>query len=146
MNKNLSELRSEIDRLDRSIVAMINERYGYVRQVGEWKHANASEIYVPEREKALLEKLEGINDGPLKNETLRAIYREIMSGAIALESPVQIAFLGPENTFSHQAALSKFGSSVSYLAKNSIAEVFEAVDRGKADYGVVPIENSTEVS
>ena len=67
-----------------------------------------------------------------------------MSGAIALESPVQIAFLGPENTFSHQAALTKFGRSVNYLAKNSIAEVFEAVDRGKADYGVVPIENSTE--
>ncbi|EDM25839.1 chorismate mutase/prephenate dehydratase [Lentisphaera araneosa HTCC2155] len=144
MKKNLSELRSEIDRLDRSIVAMINERYTYVRQVGDWKHANSSEIYVPEREKALLEKLETINEGPLKNETLHAIYREIMSGAIALESPVKIAFLGPENTFSHQAALSKFGRSVSYMAKNSIADVFEAVDRAKVDYGVVPIENSTE--
>ncbi len=144
MKKDLSELRTEIDRLDRSIVAMINERYQYVKQVGEWKHANSSEIYVPEREKALLEKLQKINEGPLKNETLCAIYREIMSGAIALESPVSIAFLGPENTFSHQAALSKFGRSVNYDPKNSIADVFEAVDKGKADYGVVPIENSTE--
>ena len=144
MKKDLNQLRKEIDILDRELIGLINQRYELVKGVGQWKEDNSSEIYVPEREKALLEKLEGINQGPLQNTTLRAIYREIMSGALALESPLVIAYLGPENTFTHQVAISKFGRSVNYDPKNSIAQVFEAVEKGKASYGVVPIENSTE--
>ena len=141
---DLSGLRQQIDSLDEQIVSLINQRYKLVAEVGKWKNTNSHEIYVPEREKALLERLEGLNQGPLPNSTLRAIYREIMSGALALEYPLAIAFLGPENTFSNQAALSKFGKSVQYIPKNSIAEVFEDVEKQKVSYGVVPIENSTE--
>lgn len=141
---DLSGLRQQIDSIDEQIVSLINRRYELVGEVGKWKNSNAHEIYVPEREKALLERLEGLNNGPLPNRTLRAIYREIMSGALALEYPVAIAYLGPENTFSNQAALSKFGASVHYEPKNSIAEVFDDVEKGKVSYGVVPIENSTE--
>jgi chorismate mutase/prephenate dehydratase len=140
----LSELRENIDRIDRQVVKLINERYGYVKKVGEWKQNRDHEIYVPEREKALLEKLEKINDGPMTNETLRAIYREIMSGALALEHPLSVAFLGPETSFSHLGALNKFGHSVNYVARNSIADVFNDVETGRIDYGCVPIENSTE--
>jgi chorismate mutase / prephenate dehydratase len=141
---DLSDLRQQIDSLDEQVVSLINQRYKLVAEVGKWKNNNSHEIYVPEREKALLERLEGLNDGPLPNTTLRAIYREIMSGALALEYPLAIAYLGPENTFSNLAAMSKFGKSVQYLAKNSIAEVFEDVEKQKVSYGVVPIENSTE--
>lgn len=141
---DLSELRQQIDAIDEQVVKLINRRYNLVAEVGKWKNNNSHEIYVPEREKALLQRLESLNEGPLPNSTLRAIYREIMSGALALEYPLTIAFLGPENTFSHQAALSKFGSSVHYQPKNSIADVFEDVEKGKVGYGVVPIENSTE--
>jgi chorismate mutase / prephenate dehydratase len=141
---DLSELRKQIDAIDEQIVALINNRYKFVAEVGKWKNSNSHEIYVPEREKALLEKLEKLNNGPLPNVTLRAIYREIMSGALALEHPLAIAYLGPENTFSNQAALSKFGKSVRYVPKHSIADVFDDVEKGKVSYGVVPIENSTE--
>jgi len=141
---DLSDLRKEIDRIDENIISLINQRYKHVAEVGKWKDNNAHEIYVPEREKALLQRLEGLNEGPLPNVTLRAVYREIMSGALALESAISIAYLGPENTFSNQAALSKFGKSVRYAPKNSIAEVFEDVEKGKVSYGVVPVENSTE--
>lgn len=141
---DLPSLRKHIDGIDEQIVKLINERYELVHEVGKWKNSNAHEIYVPEREKALLERLEGLNEGPLPNNSLRAIYREIMSGALALEYPLAISYLGPENTFSNQAALSKFGRSVRYVPQNSIAEVFESVVKDKVSYGVVPIENSTE--
>jgi chorismate mutase / prephenate dehydratase len=141
---DLSELRKEIDSIDEQIVTLINRRYELVGEVGKWKNSNSHEIYVPEREKALLKRLAKINKGLLPNVTLRAIYREIMSGALALEHPLTVGYLGPENTFSNQAALSKFGKSVRYVPKNSIAEVFADVEKGKVSYGVVPIENSTE--
>ena len=108
---------------------------------------NKSAIYVPEREKSLLEKLKKYNqeiDGELKDETLCAIYREVMSGAIALEHPVKVGYLGPEATFTQQAALAKFGRSVVYSPANCIAEVFSEVEMDRVDYGCIPIENSTE--
>lgn len=141
---DLTELRNNIDRIDRNVVELLNERFELVKEVGKWKHSNSHAIYVPEREKALLDKLESINEGPLPDQTLKAVYREIMSGAIALEHPVKVAYLGPENTFSNQAALLKFGESINYLPQNSIADVFDNVEKGLADYGVVPVENSTE--
>jgi chorismate mutase/prephenate dehydratase len=97
-----------------------------------------------EREKALLEKLEALNEGPMEDRTLRAIYREIMSGALALEHPLQVGYLGPQATFSHLAAMGKFGHSVKYEPKSNIADVFRDVETERLDYGCVPIENSTE--
>ena len=141
---DLQELRSQIDSIDRDIVRLLNERYEVVCKVGEWKRERGQPIYVPEREKALLEKLESLNQGPMRNSTLRAIYREIMSGAIQLENPLRVAFLGPEATFTHLAAKMKFGHGAEYLSKSSIADVFHDVESGKCDYGCVPVENSTE--
>ena len=141
---DLNELRKNIDEIDAEVVRLLNLRYEYVQGVGQWMQSTAHEIYVPGRERALIEKLYSINEGLLPNKTLKAVYREIMSGAIALEHPVTIAFLGPENTFSHQAAVSKFGHSVKYIPQNSIADVFEAVEKSNVSYGVVPVENSTE--
>jgi chorismate mutase/prephenate dehydratase len=140
----LDKLRNEIDRIDKRIVELINERYGYVKQVGQWKQSNSSAIYVPEREKALLKKLSEYNQGPMREETLHAVYREIMSGALQLEHPLRITFLGPEGSFTHQAALNKFGHSVEFHATGSIAGVFKDIETGRADYGCVPVENSTE--
>ena len=142
---DINELRNNIDRIDGQIVSLLNERYEYVKGVGEWKNDRSSAIYVPEREKSLLEKLEALNtEGLLENKTLRAIYREIMSGAIALEHPVKVGYLGPEATFTQQAALGKFGRSVEYHATSSIADVFTEVEMERVNYGCVPIENSTE--
>lgn len=141
---DLQELRIKIDSIDRGIVRLLNDRYEVVKQVGEWKRERGEPIYVPEREKALLEKLETINRGPMPNSTLRAVYREIMSGALRLENPLKVAFFGPEATFTHLAAKMKFGHGVEYLSKSTIADVFHAVESGKCDYGCVPVENSTE--
>lgn len=141
---DLQELRIKIDSIDRGIVRLLNDRYEVVKQVGEWKRERGEPIYVPEREKALLEKLETINRGPMPNSTLRAVYREIMSGALRLENPLKVAFFGPEATFTHLAAKMKFGHGVEYISKSTIADVFHAVEAGKCDYGCVPVENSTE--
>lgn len=141
---NIDELRREIDKLDSEIVRLLNHRYKLVEKVGEWKKNCDHEIYVPEREKALLNKLEKINKGPMKNETLQAVYREIMSGALALEEALKIAYLGPSASFSELAAYSKFGRSVEYIPKTGISGVFHEVETGRADYGCIPIENSTE--
>ena len=141
---NIDDLRNNIDHIDRQIVKLINERYEFVKGIGECKNHNGSAVYVPEREKALLKKLISYNDGLLKNNTLKAIYREIMSGAIALERPLKIAFLGPEATFTHQAAIAKFGHSIDLVAKASIRDVFKEIENGRVDYGCVPIENTTE--
>ncbi|UDQ96671.1 prephenate dehydratase [Lentisphaerota bacterium WC36G] len=142
---DINQLRDNIDKLDHQIVELINERYKYVKGIGELKGSSNSAIYVPEREKSLLKKLTAINKGDLlTNETLQAIYREIMSGAIALERPLQIAFLGPKATFTHQAAIAKFGHSIELIAKSNIADVFNDIENGRVDYGCVPIENTTE--
>ena len=127
---DLQELRTKIDSIDREIVRLLNDRYDVVGKVGEWKRKRGEPIYVPEREKALLEKLESLNQGPMLNSTLRAIYREIMSGALQLESPLRVAFFGPEATFTHLAAKTKFGHGIEYVPKSTIAEVFHDVESG----------------
>lgn len=141
---NLEELRSEIDRVDREIIARLNERYQLVEQVGHWKRENNAPIYVPEREKALLDKLIDLNPGPMRTETLLAVYREIISGARLLERPLSVACLGPDGTYSSLAAKNKFGHGANYLTVNTIPDVFREVEAGRADYGCVPVENSTE--
>lgn len=141
---SILEHRKAIDRIDRQLVRLLNERVRHAREIGALKRKQGEEIYAPHRERAVLDRLSRLNPGPLPDENLRAIYREIMSSALALEKPTTIAYLGPEATFTHQAALQRFGTSVSYLPLKTIADVFHEVAKRRADYGVVPVENSTE--
>ncbi|MCH7227450.1 prephenate dehydratase [Haloferula sp. A504] len=141
---NLDDIRKEIDRIDRQLLALLNERADLVHEVGVLKKRDGLQIYAPEREEALLRKLVAMNEGRLPERSIRAIYREVMSAALALEDDLKIAYLGPEGTWTHQAAIKKFGHSVEYSAQPNFAEVFDQVSRRRANYGVVPIENSTE--
>jgi chorismate mutase/prephenate dehydratase len=111
-------------------------------EIGKLKQQSNAPIYAPDREKAVMEKVRRLNRGPLPNRCLEAVWRELMSGSFALEKPLRIGFLGPEGTFSHSAAVRKFGSSVEYVPLSEIASVFEEVVRGHLDYGLVPVENS----
>ena len=144
MKKNLQNLRSRIDAIDERLVRLLNERTEHVLKIGDIKKTAGEEIYAPEREEAVLRKISEKNPGPMTNDALRAIYREVMSCALSLEKPLIIAYLGPEATYSHQASVKKFGSSLRYEPQPNIADVFTQVAKGRADYGVVPIENSTE--
>ncbi|MGJ8673307.1 prephenate dehydratase [Rubritalea sp.] len=126
------------------LVELLNDRADCVHVVGEIKKKEGLQIYAPEREESLLRKLSALSDGVIPEKSIRAIYREIMSAALALEDDLKIAYLGPEGTWTHQAAISKFGHSVTYLPQANFADVFECVNDGEASYGVVPIENSTE--
>ena len=141
---SLQEHRKAIDALDRRIVKLLNDRTRHVLEIGSLKMQAGEEIYAPHRELAVLERLCKLNPGPITNESLRAIYREIMSSALSLEKSMAVAYLGPEATFTHQAAIKKFGSSLSYTPQKTIADVFTEVSKTRADYGVVPVENSTE--
>lgn len=141
---NLDDIRVGIDEIDRQLLDLLSKRADLVHEVGVVKKRDGLQIYAPEREEALLRKLVEMNEGRLPEKSIRAIYREIMSAALALEDDLQIAYLGPEGTWTHQAAIKKFGHSVAYSAQPNFAEVFDQVSRRKADYGVVPIENSTE--
>ncbi|GAA5484597.1 prephenate dehydratase [Haloferula sargassicola] len=141
---NLDDIRRDIDRIDRQLLQLLSDRADLVHEVGVVKKRDNLQIYAPEREEALLRKLVEMNSGRLPEKSIRAIYREIMSAALALEDDLKIAYLGPEGTWTHQAAIKKFGHSVEYAAQANFAEVFDQVSRRRADYGVVPIENSTE--
>ena len=141
---SLHDHRKAIDRLDEEIVRLLNERTRHVLEIGAIKLKAGEEIYAPHRESAVLERICKANSGPLPNESLRSIYREIMSSALALEKTMVIAYLGPEATFTHQAAIQRFGSSLHYSSQKTIADVFTEVSKNRADYGVVPVENSTE--
>ncbi len=140
----LNEHRKAIDALDAKIVALLNERTEHVLGIGALKLKAGEEIYAPHRELAVLDRVSKLNQGPITTESLRAIYREIMSSALSLEKSMTIAYLGPAATFTHQAAISRFGASLEYAPQRTIAEVFNEVMKGRADYGVVPVENSTE--
>ena len=132
-----------IAEVDDQVIQLINERAKLVVEVGEFKRRSDVPIYAPHREAAVLSKIKSLNEGPLKDQTLEAIYRELMSGSFALEKPLSIAFLGPEGEFSHLAAVRHFGSSVGFLPAREIRTVFEHVAASKVDYGLVPIENSS---
>ncbi len=141
---NLSELRAQIDKIDNQLLRLLSERADLVHNIGAIKKEAGAEIYAPEREQQLLDSLFARNEGRLTPESIRAIYREIMSASLALEKQIRIAYLGPEGTWTHQAAREKFGASVQYLPQPDIGDVFDNVARRHADYGVVPVENSTE--
>ncbi|NBV20860.1 MAG: prephenate dehydratase [Proteobacteria bacterium] len=140
----ITDHRKAIDELDAKLVALLNERTKHVLGIGEIKRKAGEEIYVPSRERQVFQRIIKKNTGPITDASLRAIYREIMSSALALEKSMTIAYLGPEATFTHQAAIQRFGSSLLYAAQKTIADVFNEVAKGRADYGVVPVENSTE--
>lgn len=140
----LDDIRKKIDSLDSELLRLLNERADLVHEVGEIKKKDGIDIYAPEREESLLQGLLAKSEGRLPEKSIRAIYREIMSAALALEEDLKIAFLGPEGTWTHQAAIDKFGHSVAYVPQASLSDVFDQVARKRADYGVVPIENSTE--
>ena len=141
---NIPEHRKAIDKYDAQIVKLLNERTKHVLAIGEIKLKAGEEIYAPHREGVVLHRICRLNPGPMSNESLRAIYREVMSSALALEKSLTIAYLGPEATFTHQAAIKRFGSSLHYSSQKTITDVFAEVSKNRADYGVVPIENSTE--
>ena len=140
----LDDIRKQIDSLDTELLDLLSRRADLVREVGVVKKREGLQIYAPEREDALLRRLIEKNKGRLPEQSIRAIFREIMSAALALEDDLKIAYLGPEGTWTHQAAIKKFGHSVNYSAQPNFADVFDQVARRRADYGVVPIENSTE--
>lgn len=140
----LKGLRKAIDAVDSRILKLLNERSDITLKIGKQKAKKMASVYVPDRESEVYERIARGNKGPLTNASLRAIYREIMSSALSLEKPLTIAYLGPEFTFTHLASMKKFGSSVNYSSCNTITAVFDEVEKGRADYGVVPIENSVE--
>ena len=141
---NIPAHRKAIDKHDAQIIKLLNERTRHVLAIGEIKHKAGQEVYAPHRERAVLNRVCRLNPGPITDESLRAIYREIMSSALSLEKSLTIAYLGPEATFTHQAAIQRFGSSLGYSPQKTINDVFTEVSKNCADYGVVPVENSTE--
>lgn len=144
MNLTLAELRVQIDALDNELLVLLNRRAQVAEQVGEVKKREGSPFFRPDRVAKVIEQIQHANKGPLKNEHVAAVWREIMSACLALESPVRVAYLGPTGTFSEQAALQFFGNSIEHVSCASIDEVFRATASGSAGYGVVPVENSTE--
>lgn len=141
---DLKELRCKIDKIDEEILTLLNERIEVARQIGSYKQRKGLDAYQPDREKEVYERLISLNKGLFPNKALKAVYREIMSASLVWEEPLKVSYLGPEATFSHQAAREKFGESVTLIPSNSISGVFERVESGEANYGVVPIENSAE--
>jgi len=140
----LGKHREAIDRIDREVVRFLNERVTHAGEIGRIKHANGADYYDPAREAQVMQKISELNGGPLGDGALKAIYREVISASIALEKQLVIAYLGPEATYTHQAALRNFGVSLDHRAMPTIHDVFAEVEHGDADYGVIPIENSTE--
>ncbi len=141
---NIGHLRKEIDALDSKIVELLNERAKIVMKIGEIKKQNRAQVYVPNREQEIYSRITSENKGPLPNDCLTAIYRELMAGSLVLEKAIKVSYLGPEGTFSYFAAKQKFGSSVDFVPARGIDDVFRDVVGGRSDYGIVPVENSTE--
>ncbi len=143
-NPELLALRVQIDALDRELLAALNRRATLAQTVGEVKKREGSVAFRPEREAQVIDGLKAVNPGPLKTESVAPIWREIMSACRALETPTRVAYLGPAGTFSEEAALGFFGSSIVRVPCASVDEVFRTTTAGAADFGVVPVENSTE--
>ena len=141
---NMKKLRKAIDELDVKLVSTLNKRTELAVKIGKIKDKLKKSVYSPEREHHIYNKLKKINNGPLDDKTLTAIYREIMSGTIMLQRPMKVAYLGPEATFTHLASQKKFGAQVEYISIQTITDIFTEVERGSCDFGVVPVENSIE--
>lgn len=140
----LTKLREQIDKIDEQILDLLNARTEVVKEVGKSKAKNSLNYYDPTREEKILTRLQQINKGPFPNASIIAVFREIISASLSLEKPMKIAYLGPDATFTHIAALKKFGFAASLTPMIGLKQVFSAVERDRADYGVVPLENSIE--
>ncbi len=140
--RTLQDIRVDIDAIDEQLVAILSKRVELAQEVGRVKGKDNRPYFTPERERQIYDKLERINPGPLQNRQLAAIFREIISAARAAEKPLVAAYWGPPGTYTNLAAIQTFGASSSFQAEDSIQDVFQAVEHGKADYGVVPVENS----
>jgi chorismate mutase / prephenate dehydratase len=144
-NDALAELRNRIDGVDERIQRLIAERAHFAKEIGILKGlTSTAEFYRPEREAQVLRKVVERNDGPLRDEEMVRLFRELMSACLAQEEPLKVAYLGPEGTFTQSAVFKHFGHSVHALAVPTIDEVFHEVESGTADFGVAPIENSSE--
>src|SRR5712691_8898075 len=141
---SLRTLRTHIDKLDLQILKLVNDRAGVAAEIGKFKNDHGAEVFSPAREEEVLQNVLDANKGPLDAPTVRAIFREIMSGSRALQKVLKIAYLGPEYSFSHLAAVERFGQQVDFIGVGSISAVFEEVNRSHVDFGVVPLENSTD--
>ncbi len=141
---DLNKSRKKVDRIDRDILSLLNERSRIVLQIGRIKKKSREETYAPAREKVVLDQLIRRNRGPFPSHAVRVVFREILSASRSLQSPIRVGFLGPEGTFTHLAALKTFGRSTELLPQGSISKVFDAVEHDQTHCGVVPIENSTE--
>lgn len=144
MAKTLPELRIQIDAVDQELLILLNRRAALANQVGDIKRVEGSAVFRPEREAQVIHGLQQSNAGPLKDENLAWIWREIMSACRSLEAPQRVAYLGPAGTFSEEAALRFFGSSIAHIPCGNFDEVFHAATSGAAEFGVIPVENSTE--
>lgn len=141
---SLESLRGQIDALDTRIVQLLNDRARIAQQIGEIKRRTNTRVYHPDRESQVYKRIASENKGPLPNASLTAIYRELMACSRSLERPFRVSYLGPSGTFSYVAARKNFGPAVDYISQRSIEAVFREVATNRADYGMVPVENSTE--
>ncbi len=137
-------LREQIDAGDEEIVRLLDRRARLARRIGEIKRAQGLETYAPARERVLLDRIGGLSEGDFPRRGLEMVFREIISCSISLEAPLKVAYLGPETTFTHEAARRSFGTSVDLEPQTTVADVFSLVERGEAEHGVVPVENSME--
>src|SRR5215203_2750349 len=140
----MEALRQGIDSVDEEIVRLLDRRAWLARRIGEIKHKNGLAAYAPARERAVLDRVATLGDGEFPRRGLQAVFREIISSSISLEARLKVAYLGPEATFTHEAALRSFGASVELEPQTTVAEVFTRVERGEASHGIVPVENSME--
>lgn len=144
MSQSLQQLRQQIDLVDQQLLALLNQRAALANEVGDIKRQDGSPVFRPEREAQVIHGLQTANPGPLKGDSISHIWREVMSACRALEAPQRVAYLGPAGTFSEQAAVQFFGSSIEHVPCTSFDEVFRAATAGTAHFGVVPVENNTE--
>lgn len=140
----ISSLRGKIDRIDQQLIQLMNERASHALEIGKIKDHSGVAAYAPAREDDVLRRVLDMNAGPLPARSVRAIFRELISGSRSLEKRLRVAYLGPEYSYSHLAAIHRFGQSVELVPVGTIAAVFEEINRRQADFGLVPIENSTD--
>lgn len=140
---NIKGLRSQIDQIDLQILELLNQRIDNAIKIGDLKNKANTKIYAPHREKKIIERLHNQNNGPFPNSALTSVYREIISTCRAIEQPLEVAYLGPPGSFGHAASLKQFGSSTNFVPIQNQPDIFIEVESGRADYGVVAIENST---
>jgi len=142
--RKIDQLRKDITKLDGQLLDLLNKRAGLSVEIGKEKALRGDPVYVPHREREILDDLKAANKGPFPNSAVEILFREIFSASRALQEPTRVAFLGPKSTFSHQAAVKHFGHSAQFDPAPNIESVFSAVEQGNSDYGVVPVENSIE--